>query len=547
MALVDVLPGRTSTLARKLHPRSAAANLPISWAAAANGVLVAGLILTLAAALRGLPGNPTPEDLQQSAWQQNGPLELSPERGRFALTVAIVQDHSFTLSLPLARFSTPDVGYIHGHYVSLFAPGVSFITLPGYLLGHEFGLAQVGTYALIAIFALFNALLVRLIALEVGANRPASWLGALAFLFASPAFVYAVSLFEHQVSLFLLLLPLYLLFRTERPWVLPIVWLAYGLSIAVDYPNAVLLAPMVILAMGRIVPIQRVGEQIGVRLKIASAATALLILLPAAGLMWFNAVAYGSPLQISGTVPAVQAIDGQGHPVMPDTAGNANDGKFVPDPSQQDKSVGNFFRTRNLINGLYILLLSPDRGWLFYTPVTLLGIGGAWLLRKRKSPFLNPLLAVVVADVMLYALWGDPWGGWAFGARYLVPSYAVLAILLAVALSHWRRHWLFLAGFGATFGYSLAVNVLGALTSSADPPKVEVAALEQVTGHTERYTWLRNWDFLHSSGTKSALYQVALSHKLSPVDYYFVIVSGLAAVALLLLVSLYFRRARVQA
>src|SRR3990167_10895887 len=110
----------------------------------------------LALGLRGIRGNPTSEDLNYQYWKDEGPLELSPDRGKYALTYSIVEDKSFKFSLPVARFATPDLGYVNGQYVSLFAPGVSFITIPGYILGKSFGAAQVGPFAIIALFALLN-------------------------------------------------------------------------------------------------------------------------------------------------------------------------------------------------------------------------------------------------------------------------------------------------------------------------------------------------------------------------------------------------------
>ena len=73
------------------------------------------LILTLS--IRGVPGNPAENTLADPRWGEEGPLELSPERGRFALLMSIVEKGSFNFSLPLARFVTPDLGFKDGKYV----------------------------------------------------------------------------------------------------------------------------------------------------------------------------------------------------------------------------------------------------------------------------------------------------------------------------------------------------------------------------------------------------------------------------------------------
>src|SRR5882672_6559460 len=81
--------------------------------------------------VRGLSGNPTITQLNTPYWVSTGPFELSNERGRFALTYSIVENHSFHMQPSLANFAAPDVGYWNHNYVSLFAPSVSMIGIPG--------------------------------------------------------------------------------------------------------------------------------------------------------------------------------------------------------------------------------------------------------------------------------------------------------------------------------------------------------------------------------------------------------------------------------
>lgn len=125
-------------------------------------------ILTLT--LRGNKGNPAIEELNQDYWRDNGPLELSPDRGRYALTYSVLEDKTVHFSLPIAKFVIPDLGYANGKYASLFAPGVSYLIMPGYLLGKYFEFSQVGAFAVISLFALANVFLIRAIAIKLGAK-----------------------------------------------------------------------------------------------------------------------------------------------------------------------------------------------------------------------------------------------------------------------------------------------------------------------------------------------------------------------------------------
>jgi hypothetical protein len=135
-------------------------------------------------------------------------------------------------------------------------------------------------------------------------------------------------------------------------------------------------------------------------------------------------------------------------------------------------------------------------------------------------------------------MWGDPWGGYAFGARYLIPSYALLMLLSAFALSKFSKNVIFVAIFFLFSLYSIGVNTLGALTSNANPPKVEVLALEKQTNREQKYTFERNIDYLKQQGTKSFIYNTYLQKTITPVGYYWLMVYGLSTIIGLLIIKL---------
>ena len=66
-------------------------------------ILFTGLILALT--IRGISGNPTEKDINDAKWKETGPLELSPDRSRFALMFSLVENGSFQFSLPIARMA----------------------------------------------------------------------------------------------------------------------------------------------------------------------------------------------------------------------------------------------------------------------------------------------------------------------------------------------------------------------------------------------------------------------------------------------------------
>lgn len=493
--------------------------------------------LVLGLSLRGIPGNPTNETLNSQRWKDNGPLELSPERGRFALTYSVIEDKSFQFSVPVARFATPDLAISNGKYVSLFAPGVSFLIIPGYLIGKTFGLAQVGSFAIITIFALLNVVLLIKIITNLGIRLWASLIASIVFIFATPAFAYAVSLYQHHITTFLILFAIYVLTRWNNFWSVALIFLLAGVSIPVDYPNIFLMFPIVLVTLTKFVNIDRI-RNLRIRVKFIGALAILVGVIPIILFLTFNKFSYGNPLQLSGTLKTVKAIDEEGKPVPIEKLIETPGSGFTKEDITRQKTATGFFKTRNLLRGFYIHLFSPDRGIIVYTPVIFFGLLGVFYAYRGKVKILNLLLAIVAVNWILYSMWGDAYGGWAFGSRYILPFYAVMSILIAIALFHQRKNILFLTFFFLVLSYSVAVNTLGAITSSRNPPKVEAIPLEKLSGVKEKYTYGRNFDYLKNNRSKSFIYQTFAFKYLTVWQYYLLISSSIIILSGLILFPL---------
>lgn len=486
--------------------------------------------LILGLSLRGLPGNPTSQDLNTPKWEDNGPFELSPERGRFALIYSVWEDRSFLYSEQIGQFSKPDVAVSQGRFVSLFAPGVSFISLPGYILGRYFNLSQVGSYAFIAIFAILNGLLIRVVSIKLGANSLAATIGVLAFLFASPAFAYGVNLYQHHISTFLILLGIYALTHFNNSWSLLLVFFLCGAALPIDNPNLVFVAPLSFYAAGRTFTVYQQQGKLNIKLSLQRLATILIVILPIIFFLWFNKMSYGNSLQLSGTLQTSKSIEAKS---------NNQSISGLQSQTKKEKTAVGFFQTRFLLNGFYTQFFSPDRGMLIFTPVMLFGFLGLFLSCQRKVKFLSLFVLILGTNVLLYSMWGDPYGGWAFGSRYLIPSYAILAIFIGLFLTYLKKYWLILTAFFVIFVYSVAVNTLGAITTSTNPPKVEIASLEKITGKKERFSFDRNFEYLMNTGSKSFIYQAVIYKYLTAWQFYYILTFLISFFGLAVLINLH--------
>lgn len=501
-----------------------------------NSLFIIFSAVLLLSTVHGNYGNPTAESINEPYWTTNGPFELSPERGRFALTYSLVEDKSVNFSLPVARFVTPDLGYKDGRYVSLFAHGVSFISIPGYLIGRAFGASQVGAFLTSSAFAILNLILIRAVAKKLGVSDVPAVIAGLVFLFATPAFSYATTFYQHHISTFLILFSIYSLLKFDDFKALIFVFFLYAFGISIDYPNAFLMLPILVFSLGKLITKKIDKKNTLITLHTGRLLSLLAILPPLFFFFWFNRLSYGLPFQLAGTVESVDKIDESGYPLFKWLSKEIEpeEGLHL---GKGDSALG-FFDTRNLRSGLYTHILSPDRGVIYYAPIVLFAIFGYREIKKNGNKLPQLLVSIMGVNLILYSMWGDPWGGWAFGSRYLIPGYALASILLAGCLPKLSKRPLYIFIFFIIIFYSVSVNTVGAVTSISNPPKIEASALEAVSGKLEKYTFERNFDYLLEGKSKSFIYGLVFKKYMSPLSYYLVVSTSIVLVFTTLLAYL---------
>ncbi|MEK7165258.1 MAG: hypothetical protein AAB874_00425 [Patescibacteria group bacterium] len=497
----------------------------------ANFFFILFISVILVLSIRGIEGNPTSNTVNLEKWKDEGPFELSPERGRFALTLSIIENKSVEFSTSIAQFATPDLGLKNGKFVSLFAPLLSFLIIPGYWLGSIWGFAQVGVYATISIFALLNIILIRKISLKLGSHPVAANIAAALFLFGTPAFAYAVSLYQHHVSTFLLLLSV-LLLHGSRSWLkLFLVWFLCSLSIPLDYPNLFMMLPIISVAIWQTVIFTKSQDKIHVGIRPVIFFAISGVVAPLVFFFWFNAASYGNPFTLISSLSQVKALTPQGKLIE----NTEKSDEVSTTRTRENRSTVGFFNSRLFLRGLGVLVVSPDRGFIFFAPIVLLGILGGIVLYRRRTSELPILLAVIGFNISLYSMWGDPWGGWAFGGRYLIPTFAIVSIFLSIALTRFRNNIFFMIIFLLVATYSIAVNTLGAITSNRNPPQVETVELEKLSGKHEPYTWERNINFLNANKSKSFFYNTFAYRWMNAWTYYqYITISIVVIIGLML-------------
>jgi len=287
----------------------------------------------------------------------------------------------------------------------------------------------------------------------------------------------------------------------------------------VDYPNLFIMFPIALATFFRSGTIENLHRRIVLKISFPKLFAVLGVIIPLAFLLWVNQMSYGSPFKLSGSVPTIESVSSTGLPIFMSTVGKKQI-KTTKAVNTPPPSTLTFFQPRNMLNGFYILLISPDRGILMYTPVMLFGIAGMFLAGRKKQKYLPILLGVVGFNFLLYSMWGDPYGGWAFGGRYLIPTYAILSIYIALLLTYLSKKRIVIFFFFIILAYSIMVNSLGALTSNSNPPQIQAQSLSDITHSKVSYTYMRNVNDLNSDISKSFIFQTFAENYISAWQYY---------------------------
>lgn len=403
-----------------------------------------------------------------------GPFEASNSTSRYALTESIVDNHSFFFNQTQAKFATPDLVKYNNKYFTIFTPGVSFLGIPFYIIGDKIGYTQILTYLSVTLTALLNLFLVYLLAQKFGASKPAALLSGMIFLFATNAFPYAFSYTQHHLSTALILLAL-LNAAGKRSFLNDILFgFIFGAGILADIPNVFMMAPIGIYIFFAHFEISNIVNKIKISFKLYIFGF-LIGIIP----LLFIFALYNHTLTGSYTKIA-QLIGRSDYGVQKTVVKQAA-------PSIYDQKLA--FQTRNELNGFYILLLSDERSWLMYSPIVLFGILGMVLIyrKKKMQGFGTVAIAVVLVDIIIYSMFSDPWGGWSFGARYLIPAAAILCSAIGLAFEKYKGNYLFLFMLILSLLYSIYISTLSVATTTSIPPKQESLALGVPIPFTYQY------------------------------------------------------------
>ena len=411
---------------------------------------------------------------------------------------------------------TPDIGKILGHYYSLFPPGASFIAFPFFAIGMELGNPQLFVFSVSSIFSLLIMLLMVQFAVKLKLHWSIALFAAIAFGFATNAWGYSVTFYAHLISGFFLLLGLYLVSFMEKASSIRItfIWLLYAIAVFVDFPNLFLFFPIALFSFIKSFHVLQKENTFKLTLNPFLLIGPFLFATLMGLYGYYNYHFFGSPMKFSNGLPRVQDLK--------------EVDRAIPERGTETTAA---LKTRLMLEGFHSFTISDDRGLVKYSPVVLLFIFGLGFLKKRQIEIL--LFTIPAVCITLYSMFSDPYGGWAFGSRYMIASLPELCLLAGIGLQRFAKNNI--KGittkiiYSLVFIYSTGVALLAPLTTNVIPPRVEGGNL----GLAHDYSI--NWRMLSDNQLNSFFYNHILHGSISGFQYYYAILTLVLLVGLFLI------------
>lgn len=469
-------------------------------------VLFLIILLLLLSTLKGEIGNPQAKYILKNLENTGKPFELSPERNRYAQLLSIGEYHSFFFPLELAEIVTPDLGYYNGKFVPIYPPGMTVILLPFYVFGRIFHVAQLASFSISLFAGILDLILIASIVNKLGINKVYGYLSGFLFLFATSAWAYSSTLYQHLISTAILLGIIRLLIYKPALKCILLIWILTIIATAIDYPNAFFILPLILLMASYFIRIEHHTNTYRINIKNIIFYSALICVPFLALWGFYNFQVFGKPLAISKEVTGIRKFDENDKPVLPiNSKGNSNPSAF------------SMFSSVRLPTGLEVLLISDDRGLIWYSPYIILSFLGFSSFTKKNKKVSLSVLGSIVMLIILYSVFNDPWGGWAFGPRYLIPGFALASLFLSFAIKKYIKNTIFWVVFSILGIYSIFISLLGAITSNQVPP------IREALGIAMKYNFLQNFDYLKNGISGSFIFNSSI-HKYISIEIYFLII-----------------------
>ncbi len=449
---------------------------------------LSSVLLMYILVFRGVWGNVDEKNIGSFRFA-GSPFESSHETAPYALMLSFLNDKSLSLTQQLANIASPDAFYFDGKFYIYFSPIISLFMIPFFVVGRFFSVSQIASFWSVILLGFVTMPFIYLNSRRIlNMGKVGASLAVLLYGIGCTAINYATTIYQHQLTAAILMVLFYVAYKvkdSERK----VLWgllgsILYFFGVWLDYPNLVILLPCLLYLLSNLF------EKIVLSRKeinfVFSNLLYLVILVVFGGLLTlglYNNHYFKSPTKIINFLPRY-SVD-----------------KPLVDANVVKKKPINVLNLKIAIRGLKVLLIDYDKGLFIFSPIFVLGI--LYIIRVVKTPLSvrHVLLFTFIANVFVYSIFSDPWGGWAFGPRYLIPSMSILSIFsvewLLMKINLFRKTLFFIL-----YIFSSTVALSGAVTTNLIPPSTEFASSQ-----VEYYSFLQNFHLIFTDKVSSFVYK----------------------------------------
>ena len=357
-------------------------------------------------------------------------LLIDQSVSRYEVTKSIVE--KFDLSIPEGNQS--NIRGVDGRSYSLYGLGWPILAVPLYIIGKIFGRDPgAHVFLLNPLAGAATVSLVFLFSIALGYSRRSSLVVAIFYGFGTFAWPLAKHPFDHIVETLFVLLSVYFMYlHSSKNKIMHLLLSASCIGFAINTRLVSVLAiPALIVMMGANCGLKYpLADYIKILLRKMS--IFMLVLLPFAGLvLWYNLYRFGSIYETGFQLLAV-------------------------------KSGLDFFSGTPFLTGLNGFLVSPGKGFFYYSPIAIFFFFSIIPFYK-KHPSAAISFILLILSYLFYLSRNIYWhGDWAWGPRYLlaITPFIILPITELLDSVRWRKKTNFIITVYAVFALSILIQIL---------------------------------------------------------------------------------------
>ena len=353
-------------------------------------------------------------------------FQTDASRARYEVTKSIVERGD--LSIP------EGLGFkgVDGRDYSWYGLGQSLLMVPFYIIGKAIGTPENTVSMMNQVMGAAVVVILFLFAIALGYSKRASLLVSIFYGLGTMAWPLAKQPFDHTIETFFILFSVYCMYLyVTRGKILTLIFTGLSLGVAfVTRTTSILIAPSLFILMVSSTK-QRAPFKTTVRTMTRDIVLFSIAFVPFLVLtLWYDNYRFGSLFETGATLLS--------------------------------KSTGiKLFEGTSFLNGLSGLLVSPGKGFFYYSPVAILFLFTIKDFLRKHHGIGIAFVVIILSYIIFFSKYLFWHGDWAWGPRYLlvITPFLMLPLCELFDSSQWIKKPLLRSIVYALFIISLAVQI----------------------------------------------------------------------------------------